>query len=238
MKKIILIVFCLFLPITANCSDSKEFSVLWSVLASLHLLDWGSSYEIDENDDMIEMMTKLMNQNSRYQDAARTVEDYINDKDKYISAVTKGIRTGALILVDTNNKILMKMKKTSNNEEEGFQDLEYDVAETNAMKKRAWEGILLSAAWTMPIFLEFPKEGEVPTGKIPFKISEKDRKLLINRIDELFSEKLKKYKTFNENTKQGKEANPNDSTYIISGVKRLRDYLAVETYEEAKALEQ
>lgn len=226
------------LPISfAHSAESKRFSVIWSIVDSLHFLDWGSSYEIDENDDLTEMMTKLMNQNSKYKLAATSMQDYINDKDEFVSTVSQGIMVGAFGLIGANEKILEKMKKTANLENDGFKDLEFTIAETNAAKKKAWETILLSAGWSLPIIMDSPKEDEVPTGKIPFKITDKERKLLINRIDEIFSNKLTNFRKFKEFTKQGKETNPKDSTYIISAVETIRDNLSVETYEEAKSLE-
>ena len=130
MKRIIIVGLCLLLTSTAYGENSKQFSVMWSLLDSLHLLDWGSSYEVAETDDMTGIMTKLMNQNSKYENASHVMEEYINDKDEYISGISKGITGGSLALIDANNKALTKMKQTANLEEEGFKDIEYTVAET------------------------------------------------------------------------------------------------------------
>ena len=235
MKRIIFLTVCfIFFSSLLFAENSKEFSVIWKLVDSLHSLDWGSSYEMTETDELSQMMTKLMNQNSKYEVAARSMQEYTNDKDEYISAISKGIVGGALSLVDANNKALDKLRKMSNFEKEGFKDVEYMIAETNAQKKKAWEAILLSAGWSMPIIEEYPAKTENPTGKIPFKIPENERKLLVQRIDELFAEKLKRYKNFLELSRQGKETNPNDSTYIIAGVEKIREYLVTETYERAR----
>ena len=238
MKKILMFFICLIFCFSFSYAEtSKEFSVIWSLVDSLHLLDWGSSYELTGTDELSQMMTKLMNQNSKYEDAARAMQEYVNDNNEYISAITKGIVGGGLSLVDANNKILGKLRKMSNLEKEGLQDVEYTIAETNAQKKKAWEAIILSAGWSLPIIEEYPAKVENPTGKIPFKLSEKERQLLVNRIDEMFAEKLRRYANFLELAKQGKETNPDDSTYIIAGVQRIRDMLTTETYEEAREKE-
>lgn len=238
MKKIFLVIICLLLPfVSAFGSESKEFSVIWSLVDSLHSLDWGSSYELTESDEVSQMMTKLMNQNSKYEFAATCMQKYINDKDEYISTVSTGIVGGVLGLVDANNKVIDKLRKMTNFEKEGFTDVEYTIAETNAQKKKSWEMITLAAGWSMPLIMEFAKN-ENPSGKIPFKLSEKERQLLVKRVDELFAEKLKRYKSFLKLSKQGKETDPNDSTYIIAGVERIKEYLTTETYEEAKAREE
>ncbi len=235
MRKIILLAVCFICCFSLLLAEnSKEFSVIWRLVDSLYSLDWGSSYEMTETDELSQMMTKLMNQNSKYEVAVRSMQEYINDKDEYISAISKGIVGGALSLVEANNKALDRLRKMSNFEKEGFKDVEYMIAETNAQKKKAWEAILLSAGWSMPIIEEYPAKTENPTGKIPFKIPEKERKLLVQRIDELFAEKLKRYKNFLELSRQGKETNPNDSTYIIAGVEKIREYLVAETYERAR----
>ncbi len=137
-------------------------------------------------------------------------------------------------MVDANNKMLDKLRKMSNLEEEGLKDSEYTIAETNAQKKKSWEMILLSAGWSLPIMMEFSETGK-QTGKIPFKLSDEERKMLVNRIDELFGKELERYRKALELYKQGKETDPNDTNYIIAGVDRIRGNLTTETYEEAKA---
>jgi len=217
--------------------SSKGFSVIWSLVDALHSLDWGASYEFSDTDEVTEMLTKLMNQNDKYELASRNMKKYIEDGDEFVSTIAKGIFTGALGLVDANNKIIEKLRKFSNMDPEGFKDIEYTIAETNNHKKKSWEVVLLSAGWSLPIIMEYPAKTENLTGKIPFKISEKERKNLVNRIDELFAEKLEKYEEFLNLSKQEKEADQNDSTYIIAGVAKIREYLITETYEEAKANE-
>lgn len=217
--------------------SSKGFSVIWSLVDALHSLDWGSSYELSDTDEVTEMLTKLMNQNDKYELASRNMEEYLGDGDEFVSTIAKGLYAGSLSLVEANNKIIDKLRKFSNMEPEGFKDIEYTIAETNTQKKKSWEMILISAGWSLPVIMEYPSKIENPTGKIPFKISEKERKELVRRINELFGEKLTKYKEFLSLSKQGKETNPNDSTYIIAGVEKIREYLITETYEEAKANE-
>ena len=239
MKKIFLLLICfIFCYSLVFAEISKEFSFIWSLLDALHFLDWGSSYELSESDKEIhQMLTKLMNQNAKYEDAANSMKKYINEKDEYISLVAQGINGGALGLISANNKIIDKLRKLSNYDPEGFKDVDYTIAETNVEKKKAWEVILISAGWSLPIIMEYPSKIENPIGKIPLKISDKDREILIKRIDELFAEKLKRYKNFLELSQQGKETNSQNSTYIIAGVEKIREYLVTETYEEAKARE-
>ncbi|MGH8563484.1 MAG: hypothetical protein ACREXW_05110 [Gammaproteobacteria bacterium] len=236
MKKILsfgcLIMFCSSL---VYGDSSKEFSVISDLVESLHLLDWGSSYEVAEGDDITTKLTKLMNQNGKYELAARSMEGYLQAKDKFILDVAEGIYVGALSLVDANAKLIDKIRKATNGDPEGFKDMKYTIAETNAQKKKAWEVILVSAGWSLPVIMEYPATTDNPTGKIPFKISDSEREDLVKRIDELFGEKLERYKKFHKLSKKGKETNPNDSTYIIAGIEIIRDNLSTETYEEAKA---
>ncbi len=98
MRKIsLMVVIFIFCSSLLFAESSKEFSVIWSLIDSLHLLRWGSSYEFTETDELSDMMTKLMNQNSKYEDAARKMGKYVNDKDEYISMVSKGIWGGVLL---------------------------------------------------------------------------------------------------------------------------------------------
>lgn len=133
-----------------------------------------------------------------------------------------------------NDKVISKIRKATNADPGGFKDIEFTIAETNAQKKKAWEMILLAAGWSMPVIIEYPAKTDNPTGKIPFKISEKEKEMLIKRVNELFKVKLERYHNFLRLSKQSKETNSDDSTYIIVGVDKIKEYLATETYEEAK----
>lgn len=237
MKKLTIIFCFIFLSFSfVNADSSKNLSFIWNLLDALHSLNWGSSYEVMEGDDITQMLTKFMNQNSKYNVAAKLMKGYIDEKDEFISMVAKGIVKGTLSLVDANDKIISKIRKISNDDPEGFEDVEFTIAETNVQKKEAWEVILLAAGWSMPVIIEFPKNDN-PTGKIPFKISEKEKEILIKRINKLFKEKLERYHNFLSLSKQGKETNPADSTYIIAGVDKIKQYLTTETYEQAEMLE-
>lgn len=72
------------------------------------MLDWGSSYEVMEGDDITQVLTKFMNQSSKYNDAAESMRKYIDEKDEIMSMVAKGMVGGSLGLVDANDKVISK----------------------------------------------------------------------------------------------------------------------------------
>lgn len=165
MKKIFLIMIGFILCSSlVFAEEPTSFSVLWSYIDSLHSLDWGSSYEFVETDGLTEMMTKLMNQNSKYEAAGRGMVHYKDNKDENIAMLSKAIAVGSAQLMDVNTKMINKLRKLSNVEEEGFKDVEYTMAEGNAQKKKAWEMIMMSAGFTMPIIMEFAKTDN-PAGR-------------------------------------------------------------------------
>ena len=233
MKKKILIGFfiALILVIYFGCprKNSKSFSFVYDLLDSMHSLYWGSTYEVLGSDNDAQALTKLINQTNKYKEAAHIMEKYTREKNDYMSTAAKGFVSAALSLVDINDMFVDDIKRTAVS---GNKETALAIAERNIQKKKAWEMTDLAATWSMPIVMKYPVKAKNPKGKIPFRISDKEKKMLTSRIDELFGEKLKHYA---ELAKQGKAGDAGGSVYILEGVRRIREYLIVKTYEEARA---
>jgi hypothetical protein len=204
-----------------------------AVIQSLNYCQWSMDYEADEKDDLTGVMSKTMTRNNRLENAKNSIKNYLDDKNEIVKTISKGMTLGIDLLIDSNNKMIEKIRGMSNLDEKALRDVEYDFARIGAQNKEGWQAIGLSAAWVMAVFAEFGKT-ENPKGKIPFKISDKERQYLRTEIEKLFKDRLKRFENYRSLQKAGKEGDPNDQTWLIVTVDRIKQTLSVETYEEAK----
>jgi hypothetical protein len=204
-----------------------------AVIQSLNYCQWSMDYEADEKDDLTGVMSKTITRNNRLENAKNSIKNYLDDKNEIVKTISKGMTLGIDLLIDSNNKMIEKIRGMSNLDEKALRDVEYDFARIGAQNKEGWQAIGLSAAWIMAVFAEFGKT-ENPKGKIPFKISDKERQYLRTEIEKLFKDRLKRFENYRSLQKAGKEGDPNDQTWLIVTVDRIKQTLSVETYEEAK----
>lgn len=232
-KKAILISFIiLFLYSSVEAKDSKEYSFMLTVINTLDYLQSVEEENAKEGDDLTEMMSKAMMRNNRLTDAKNSIKPYSKSKDQVISVVIQGFSVGIDLLIDGNNKLIKNVRKLSNaQKEEDLKDFQYEAAKILTQNREAWEAIGKSAALTWPIYIEYAKT-ENPTGPIPFKISDKERIILIKELDRMFGHKLEKFYQHRAAVENGREGNPKDQTWLIFGVYGIRKMLNGKTYEE------
>lgn len=232
-KKAILISFIiLFLYSSVEAKDSKEYSFMLTVINTLDYLQSVEEENAKEGDDLTEMMSKAMMRNNRLTDAKNSIKPYSKSKDQVISVVIQGFSVGIDLLIDGNNKLIKNVRKLSNaQKEEDLKDFQYEAAKILTQNREAWEAIGKSAALTWPIYIEYAKT-EKPTGPIPFKISDKERIILIKELDRMFGHKLEKFYQHRAAVENGREGNPKDQTWLIFGVYGIRKMLNGKTYEE------
>jgi hypothetical protein len=185
-----------------------------------------------EGDSLTEMMSKAMVRNNRLSDAKSTIKPYSKSKDRVISVVVKGFNVAIDLLVDGNNQLIKNVRKLSNAQRtEDLKDFQYEAAKILTKNREAWEAIGKSAALTWPVYIEYAKT-ENPTGPVPFKISDKERKALVKGIDRMFGDKLDKFYQHRAAVEAGREGNPKDQTWVIFGVYGIKKMLSGETYED------
>jgi hypothetical protein len=151
-----------------------------------------------------------------------------------ISVVVKGFNVGIDLLIDGNKQIIKNVRKLSNAQRtEDLKDFQYEAAKILTQNRGAWEAIGKSAAFAWPVYIEYAKTDN-PTGPIPFRISDKERKSLIKEIDRMFSDKLDKFYQHRAAVESGREGNPKDQTWVVFGVYGIKKMLSGETYEDQK----
>ena len=205
---------------------------MMTVINTLDCLQSVEEENAKDGDNLIEMMSKAMMRNNRLTDAKNSIKPYSKSKDQVISVVIQGFSVGIDLLIDGNNKLIKNVRKLSNaQKEEDLKDFQYEAAKILTQNREAWEAIGKSAALTWPIYIEYAKT-ENPTGPIPFKISDRERKILIKELDRMFGHKLEKFYQHRAEFENGQEGNPKDQTWLIFGVYGIRKMLNGKTYEE------
>jgi hypothetical protein len=235
MRRVILTAFivCFFVS-TAEAKDSKEYTFIMTIINTLECLQSVMDEDAKEGDSLTEMMSKAMVRNNRLKDAKSTINPYSKSKDRVINVVLKGFNVGIDLLTDGNNQLIKNVRKLSNAQKtEDLKDFQYEAAKILTQNREAWETIGKSAALTWPVYIEYAKN-ENPTGAIPFKISDKERKALIKKIDHMFGDKLEKFYQHRAAVESRREGNPKDQTWVVFGVYGIKKMLSGETYEDQR----
>jgi hypothetical protein len=235
MKRAVLITFVVFFfGSAAEAKDSKEYTFMMTIINVLECLQSVMDEDATEGDGLTEMMSKAMIRNNRLTDAKNIIKPYSKSKDDVVNIVVKGFNVGIDLLIDGNIQFVKNARKLSNAQRtEDLKDIQYEAAKILTQNREAWEAIGKSAVLTWPIYIEYATS-ENPTGPIPFRISDKERKTLITRIDGMFSDKLDRFYQHRAAVESGREGNPKDQTWVIFGIYGIKKMLSGETYEDQK----
>lgn len=188
-------------------------------LENYHLGSMGTDIDETSDDIAFDLMVKLKNDNNKLQAGNRYLEKYKGNDNEVIKIATEGTLLGSRQVIDANNRLyeFLKYEDPTNPNVAGTRDA---IARYISEQKEGYSTIALFAP-QIGYLIFSPAETENPSGKIPYLISDTDRKSLLDQIDRSFGEYL--YKT---------ETN-GDKNSIIFVVETLRSYLEPDTYEEA-----
>lgn len=182
-------------------------------------------YKVDSNDDIMKTMSNLIAANNKFIEAKSSASKSINEGEniaKFANAIVKSIDE----LINGNTYIIDEIKK-SGKRPENFDNLLRMAHDKN----RATGGLIFSGIYSLNLFMGPKEKNKNPNDKLPFKISEEERKLILKRIDTLFADRLKPYDDNKTFKKQGEQYLDSQSS-LLSYIRILRDTLSCETYEE------
>jgi hypothetical protein len=128
--------------------------------------------------------------------------------------------TGSKKVIEANNELINYMRSGQTT------DFEYAVATYTSNQKEGYKFISISAPQITGLMFE-PAKSENPSGRIPYTISDAERKRLLKEIERLFGEDLKNYRA-------GIAAQTGSYNAILFSVDAIQNNLAPNTYEEAK----
>lgn len=208
--------------IQSQTASNSTVDITLDVLQALDNYYVATQDEITENSEIVDIMTALLNANKHLESGNGYMKKHLNDTNEVVQLVAKGMTTGAEKVIQANNEFIDFMRSG------GLVDSDYAAAKYSSDQKEGYKLISTSAPWVTSLIFE-PAKSENPSGKIPYTISNTDRKRLIREIDRLFGNDLKKYRA-DVKAKTGKY------NAVIFSVDEIYNRIAPETYEEAREI--
>lgn len=212
-------------PSLNSVSTDRVVELAMDVLWTLDAYYVSTQTSVGKADSIAEIMTQLLNDNSYLKEGNVTIEKYLNDDNEIIKLTTDGMIIGSKTVIEANNTLVNFLRNMDQYDLSQLGELEYAIAKRSSAQKEGYKLIAISAPQMTSLMFE-PAKTKKPTGKIPYTLSRKDRTRLLDEIDRLFGEDLKKYRA-------DVESKSNDYNAILFSVDAIRNNLLPETYEEA-----
>jgi len=200
--------------------SNSTVDITVDVLQALSNYYVATQNEITEDSEIVDIMTAVLNANKYLESGNAYMKKYLNDTNEVIQVVAKGMTTGAEKVIQANNEFIDFMRSGEP------LDSDYAAAKYSSDQKEGYKLISTSAPWITSLIFE-PAKSENPSGRIPYTISDADRKKLLKEIERLFGDDLKKYRA-DIKAKTGKY------NAILFSVDAIYNRIAPETYEEAR----
>lgn len=209
--------------------SEDTIDVTMDILNALNYYYYATQEPVDEGSDFIKIMTSLLNQNKHLETGNKMIKGHLNNSNEVIELATKGMTAGADQVIKANNEIVQNIRNLDPNNSRAAQELEYSIAKYISDQKEGFRMITLAAPQIAYLIFE-PAKTETPSGKIPYRITKEERTRILNEIDRLFGEDLKRYP-------KGYDAQAKNYNSILVAVDAIQKNLIPETYEEAKRYE-
>jgi len=232
MKKLIALLLVLLVTVAAGLAQaeskspfkSKESIFTAAVLQSLYLCEEGRQQVIAANDrtETAPAAVDLLKALDTYRQGRNIMQPYTKDPDAMVNSVAGMISDGIDVFIQNGNQVAEIIERYNRDKNSVTEDESIGMALAGEEKEiAAYLRMGAATASYLPeVFCEYGRL-KAPKGKITYKISKKERALLLFRIDLLFEKQLKEY-----------YADPDHSTELIAGIAVLKKRLAAETYEE------
>lgn len=209
--------------------SEDTITVTLDILNALNYYYYATQEPIDENGDFIKNMTALLNQNKYLETGNSMIKKHLNNPNEVIELAVKGTTAGSDQVIKANNEMVQAIRNIDVNNPRAAQNLEYAVAKYISDQKEGYRMITVAAPQISYLHFE-PAKSENPSGKIPYRITKEERIRILNEINRLFGDDLKKYP-------KGYDAQAKNYNSILVAVYAIQKNLIPETYEEAKKYE-
>lgn len=216
-------------PINQLKPKEDVVDITINVLFALNNYYFATQESIDEDGDFIKIMTSFLNQNKYLETGNSSIKSYLNSTNEVIEVTAKGMTMGANQVIKANNDMVQDIRNIDLNDSQAVQKLQYSVAKYLSDQKEGYRLITISAPQISNLIFESAKTKN-PSGKIPYKITKEQRTQILDEINRLFGEELRKYpKGYNVQTRSYNS--------ILVAVDAIQKNLIPETYEEARKYE-
>lgn len=204
-------------------TSDKTVDLAFDILQALSNYYVATQNELNEGSEIVDIMAALLNANKYLESGNVYMEKYLNDSNEVIQVTAQGMVKGANKVIQANNEFINFMRSDQ------VTDYEYASANYLSNQKEGYKFISIAAPQFTLLVFE-PAKSENPSGKIPYTISETDRKRILKEIERLFGDNLRSYRA-DVKAKAGKY------NAILFSVDAIYNNLVSETYEEAKKIQ-
>jgi len=201
---------------TSLVNENENVTVVLDILNALNWFYLSTQNNINENSEFSEIIQATLTSSNNLKNGIAQIEKYINHPNEVIQLSTEGMVMGANQVIQANDTFVSYLRSPN------IADADYQAGLYLANQKEGYQLITLSAPQITTLLYE-PAASENPTGKVPYKITEAERKSILNTIERLFGDELRLYK---------KTAGKGDANSIIFTVNSIYKNIYPDTYEQ------
>jgi len=214
---------------TATSPEKEIFSdelisITFDVLQALSFYHLASIDTSLGGDDLVAIMTELMNDSRHLRSGNSFVEKYTNHQNEIIKLTAQGMILGSQGVIKANDNLLQFLRSLDQ-QSGSISEVKYQMATFLSSQKESY-GVITISAPQITALMFGPAKSDNPTGAIPYTISKEQRSRLLKEIERLFGEELRKEKI---NAKKTDQYNA-----ILVAVQGIQRNLLPDTYEDIK----
>ena len=205
-------------------SSEELVSISFDVLQALNFYHLASVDTSLGNDDLIAIMTEVMNDSRHLRSGNSFIEKYTNHSNEIIKLTAQGMILGSQGVIKANDNLL-RFLRSLDQQSDSISEVEYQMATFLSSQKEGYGLIIMFAPQITALMFE-PAKSNNPTGVIPYTINKEQRSRLLKEIERLFGEELRKEKINAQRTGQ--------HNAILIAVQGIQRNLLPDTYEDIK----
>jgi hypothetical protein len=203
-------------------SSDELISITFDVLRALNSYHLASVDTSLGGDDLVAIMTELMNDSRHLRSGNSFVEKYTNHQNEIAKLTAQGMILGSQGVIKANNSLL-EFLRSLDQQSGSISEVEYQMATFLSSQREGYGLITISAPQITGLMFE-PAKSDNPTGAIPYTISKEQRNRLLREIERLFGEDLRKEKIDAQKTGQ--------HNAILFAVQGIQTNLLPDNYED------
>lgn len=220
-----------------SAPPEKVLKFTLAMLNSLNLMNiaWPKGGASNENADANTILTQTMRElldSNKYLDRAEFfISPYQKDSNEIIQLAASALSTGTRLARIANTSYLDFLKKleTLVGKPNASGEVRMATAQFQSDRKEAYISAITGASSVLMLFWESP-ETPNPSGKIRWRLSDEQRKTVLDNIERYFGSELKKLEIDRKNK-------TNSYGVIPVMMAKFKSDLSTETYEQAREKE-
>lgn len=224
MKRITITLILIFVLLSnvAAIDYSENYWFVRDLINCLYRLQLAVLYNIKGQEEEI-VIKNLHNQLPHFKEGKMFIKKWLESKNEAIKATAMGMYVN-ISEIESAVKDLINILTESGPIP--------DVSRYTAQEDYGWNKIFKTTSLALWVIMK-PAESKEPQGKIPFIITDQERKSLIAHLGRMFGRQLEEYDRLKSRKKEGMVDEFELSVPVWSAL-QLRSLLTKQTYEEVK----